>query len=187
MSTRPKTVALLGGSFNPPHVGHLIAATYVKATHPVDEIWLLPSYRHPFGKPLAEFEHRARMCQALCSDTSGWLRVCEVERELGGDGRTVDTLRQLAATYPLHRFRLIIGSDIIKDLPHWKELDEIERRAPLIVLQRPGHPSPRAIGPPLINVSSTEARQALERGETPSLLVPRAVLDYARAHHLYGL
>ena len=117
MSTRPKTVALLGGSFNPPHVGHLIAVTYVKATQPVDEIWLLPTYHHPFGK----------------------------------------------------------------------ELDEIERRAPLIVLQRPGHPSPRAIGPPLINVSSTEARQALERGETPSLLVPRAVLDYARAHHLYGL
>jgi len=93
----------------------------------------------------------------------------------------------LAATYPQHRFRLIIGSDIIKDLPHWKELDEIERRAPLIVLQRPGNPSPRAISPPLINVSSTEVRQALERGETPSQLVPRAVLDYARAHHLYGL
>ncbi len=187
MSTRPQTVALLGGSFNPPHVGHLIAATYVKATQAVDEIWLLPSYRHPFGKPLADFEHRARMCQALCFDTSGWLRVCEVERELGGDGRTVDTLKHLAATYPQHRFRLIIGSDIINDLPHWKELGEIERRAPLIVLRRPRHPSPQAIGPPLIEVSSTEVRQALERGEAPSQLVPRAVLDYARMHHLYGL
>jgi nicotinate-nucleotide adenylyltransferase len=187
MTTRPKRVALLGGSFNPPHVGHLIAAVFVKATQEVDEIWLMPSYRHPFGKPLADFEHRTRMCRAMCADASGWLQVCEIERELGGAGRTVDTLKQLGAQYPEHRFSLVIGSDIVKDLPHWKEFSEIERRAPVIVLHRPGHPSPRAVGPPLAAVSSTEVREMLERGEAPTQLVPRAVLDYARAHHLYGL
>lgn len=180
-------VALLGGSFNPPHVGHLLAATYIKATQPIDQVWLVPSYRHPFGKPLVDFEHRVRMCQAMCSEVSGWLRVCEIERELTADGRTVETLKHLAQRYPEHRFSLVIGSDILKDLPHWKDFAEIERQARVLVLQRPGHPSQRAIGPPLASVSSSEVRQLLEKGEDPSPLVPRTVLDYARTRHLYGL
>lgn len=180
-----RPVALLGGSFNPPHVGHLMAAHYVRATQPVDELWLLPAYRHPFGKPLAGFDHRVRMCQALCADASGWLKVCEVERDLGGDGRTVDTLRHLMSEHPDHQFTLVIGSDIIKDLPHWKEFQRIRELAQVLVLHRAGHPDPDAIGPALLEVSSTEVREKLERGETPSELVPRAVLDYAREHSLY--
>jgi len=187
MSAKVLKVALLGGSFNPPHLGHLIAAVFVRATQEVDEVWLLPSHRHPFGKPLAPFDHRARMCEAMCSDASGWLRVCEIERDLGGDGRTVSTLKHLVATYPRHRFSLVIGSDIVKDLPHWKDFHEIEKLAPVIIVQRPGHPSPRAVGPPLAEVSSTEVREILERGQEPRNLVHRAVLEYARAHHLYGL
>ena len=64
-------VALLGGSFNPPHVGHLLAAQYVRATQGVDEVWLMPAYRHPFGKALESFEHRVRMCELLCQDSLG--------------------------------------------------------------------------------------------------------------------
>ena len=184
---KPTRVALLGGSFNPPHVGHLLAASYVKATQPVDEVWLVPSFRHPFGKPLVEFEHRVKMCQAICGEVSGWLVVCDIERELGGDGRTVDTLKQLGRTYSQYQFRLVIGSDILKDLPHWKDFAEVERRAPVLVLYRPGYPSSRAVGPPLVDVSSSEVRRLLEGREDASQLVPRTVLDYARSHHLYGL
>ncbi len=93
-------VALLGGSFNPPHVGHLLAAHYVRASQPVDEVWLMPSFHHPFGKQLTSFEHRLAMCELLCADTSGWLKATTVERELGGDGRTVDTLDHLHRTRP---------------------------------------------------------------------------------------
>ncbi|MCI0570479.1 MAG: nicotinate-nicotinamide nucleotide adenylyltransferase, partial [Myxococcaceae bacterium] len=84
-------VAILGGSFNPPHVGHLLAAHFVRATQAVDEVWLMPSFRHPFGKALAPFEHRLAMCEALCRDTSGWMRAVDVERHVPGEGRTVDT------------------------------------------------------------------------------------------------
>lgn len=180
-------VALLGGSFNPPHVGHLIAAHYVRATQPVDEIWLVPAYRHPFGKPLVEFEHRVRMCQAICADASGWLRVCEVEREIDGEGRTVDTLQHLVRAHPAHGFTLVIGSDIVKDLPHWKEFERIQQLARVLVLHRAGHESPLAVGPALAEVSSTQVREMLERGELPAEWVPRSVLHYARAHRLYGL
>jgi len=180
-------VALLGGSFNPPHVGHLVAAHFVRATQSVDELWLLPAFRHPFGKELAPFEHRVRMCQALCADASGWLKVSEAERDVQGEGRTVDTLEHLAARHPDHRFTLVIGSDILRDLPKWKAFDRIRELAKVLVLQRAGYPAKEAFGPPLVQVSSSEIRSALARGELPVELVPRAVLAYARANGLYGL
>lgn len=183
-------VALLGGSFNPPHVGHLLAAQYVHATQEVDEVWLMPAYQHPFGKALETFEHRVRMCEALCAETSGWLKTSGVERELGeqgGTGRTVDTLTFLLERHPTVRFSLIIGSDILKDLPNWKAFDRIQRMAQVLVLYRAGYPAPDTLGPPLAEVSSTQIRDLLARGEAPSELVPRGVLAYAREVGLYGL
>jgi nicotinate-nucleotide adenylyltransferase len=178
-------VALLGGSFNPPHVGHLLAAHFVRATQPVDEVWLVPSHRHPFGKPLVAFEHRLKMCEAIARDAAGWLKVSAVEREVPGEGRTVDTLEHLHERHPSSSFTLVIGSDILPDLPKWKDVPRIEQLATVLVLHRAGHPSPRAFGPPLAQVSSTEIRDRLARGEEPVDLVPRAVLAYVRKHALY--
>jgi nicotinate-nucleotide adenylyltransferase len=180
-------IALLGGSFNPPHVGHLLAAHFVRATWPVDEVWLMPAHRHPFGKPLEAFAHRVGMCERLCADTSGWLRVSQVEAEVPGDGRTVDTLEYLHRHSPEHQWVLVIGSDILADLPHWKDFPRVEALAQVLVLHRAGYPSPRAFGPPLAQVSSTEVRERLAQGEHPHHLVPRAVLDYALSHRLFGL
>jgi nicotinate-nucleotide adenylyltransferase len=180
-------VALLGGSFNPPHVGHLLAAHYVRATQGVDEVWLMPTFLHPFGKVTAPFEHRVRMCELLCQDTSGWMKTSRVESEVGKGGRTVDTLEFLLARYPGYRFTLTIGSDILKDLPHWKDFDRIQRMARVVVLHRAGYPADEAVGPPLALVSSTVIRDRLARGELPSDLVPGTVLAYAREHHLFGL
>ena len=180
-------IALLGGSFNPPHVGHLLAVHFVRATEPVDQVWMVPAYRHPFGKPLAEFEHRLRMCELLCEDTSGWLRASDVERQVGGEGRTVDTLQYLAQRFPEHRLTLVLGSDILDDLPHWKDFDRIQELAKILVIQRAGYPSAQAVGPPLTKISSTEVRALLLRKELPSHWLPRRVLEYAHSHKLYGL
>ncbi|XXF75116.1 nicotinate (nicotinamide) nucleotide adenylyltransferase [Myxococcaceae bacterium GXIMD 01537] len=180
-------VALLGGSFNPPHVGHLLAAHYVRATQGVDEVWLMPSANHPFGKALTPFVHRISMCEAMCRDTSGWMKTSAIESEPGLSGRTVDTLERLRARYPDVAFSLIIGSDILKDLPHWKDFDRIERMARVIVLNRAGHPAPNTVGPPLAEVSSTQIRELLARGVPPTELVPGGVLAYAREVGLYGL
>ena len=178
-------VALLGGSFNPPHVGHLIAAHFVRATQAVDEVWFLPAHRHPFGKELVSFEHRVRMCELICADASGWLKVSEVERDVPGDGRTVDTLEHLTRRYPSFAFTLVIGSDILRDLPKWKAFERIQALARVLVLHRAGYPAPDAFGPPLVEVSSTEIRGLFERGESPDQLVPAAVLAYAQANGLY--
>lgn len=179
-------IALLGGSFNPPHVGHLLAAHYVRATREVDEVWLMPSFRHPFGKALIDFEHRLAMCQAVCADASGWLRAVDVERHVPGDGRTVNTLSYLCEQHPGWEFTLVIGSDILADLPKWKEFERIEAMARVLVLYRAGYPAAEAVGPPLAEVSSTAIRNAVARGESPEELVPRSVLEYARKHGLYA-
>jgi nicotinate-nucleotide adenylyltransferase len=180
-------VALLGGSFNPPHVGHLLAACYVRATQGVDQVWLMPTFRHPFGKTAEPFEHRVGMCEAMAADARAWLKVSCVERDVGGEGRTVDTLSHLVAAHQGHRFTLVIGSDILKDLPMWKDFDRIRQLARVLVLYRAGYPAPEAVGPPLALVSSTEIRAQLDQGSSPEGLVPRAALEYARAHGLYRL
>ncbi|MBN1204546.1 MAG: nicotinate (nicotinamide) nucleotide adenylyltransferase [Myxococcaceae bacterium] len=183
-------VALLGGSFNPPHVGHLLAASYVRATQEVDEVWLMPAYQHPFGKALTAFEHRVRMCEVMCQETSGWMKTSRVEQQVaeqGGTGYTVETLTWLRERHPELELSLIIGSDILKDLPSWKSWDRIQQLVRVLVLYRAGHPASGTIGPPLAEVSSTQIRDMLARGEPPTELVPSRVLAYARQAGLYGL
>lgn len=182
-----KQVAILGGSFNPPHFGHLMAAIFVRGALPVDEVWLMPAYHHPFGKPLESFEHRVAMCRAMIADIGPWLKVNEAEKDVGEGGRTIDTLEHLLPKYPDTRFRLVIGSDILNDLPNWKAWDRIQSLVDVTVLYRAGYPDPRAMGPPLAEVSSTEIRRRLEAKDLPADLIPRAALVYMQAHHLYGL
>jgi nicotinate-nucleotide adenylyltransferase len=106
---------------------------------------------------------------------------------VGKDGRTVDTLDFLQARHPEHHFSLIIGSDILKDLPHWKDFGRIQEMARVMVLYRAGYPAPDTVGPPLAEVSSTVVRDLLARGVEPAELVPAGAIAYARARGLYGL
>jgi len=175
-------VALLGGAFDPPHVGHLLAALYVHACLGDDEVWLVPTWSHPFGKQTVAYEHRVAMCEAMARDVGPWLRVSRAESEVSdSEGRTIDLLEHLLPRHPAVKFRLVIGSDIVADLPKWKAWDRIQALVEVTVLNRAGHPAAGAVGPPLAQVSSTEVRARLDPA-----LVPRAVLEYARAHRLFG-
>ncbi|MBL8952442.1 MAG: nicotinate (nicotinamide) nucleotide adenylyltransferase [Myxococcaceae bacterium] len=176
-----RRVALLGGSFNPPHVGHLMAALYVRACFGDDEVWLVPTFHHPLGKASVAYDHRVAMCEAAAADHSGWLKVSRAESELGGEGRTIDLLEHLLPRHPGVRFRFVIGSDIIADLPKWKAWDRIQQLVDVTVLNRAGHPAAGTVGPPLAMVSSTQLRERLDEQ-----LVPKAVLEYVRRHRLFG-
>jgi nicotinate-nucleotide adenylyltransferase len=151
----------------------------------VDQVWLMPAFHHPFGKAIEAFEHRLAMCAALCRDAAGWLVASDVERSVGGEGWTVETLEHLRRTRAEDRFLLVIGSDILADLPKWKRFDRIRELAEVLVLHRAGHPAPEAVGPALAEVSSTEIRARLSRGELSEGWVPRAVLEYIQTHGLY--
>jgi nicotinate-nucleotide adenylyltransferase len=199
-------IALFGGSFDPPHVGHLLAAAYVLATDPVDELWFVPVHAHPFGKPLiGSFDHRAALCEAVAAQVPR-SRVSRVEQELGGEGRTVDLLEHLHRAHPGTRWALVLGTDLNAETPQWKNFDRIRQLARIIPVQRGGHPVPPVPGvrsasgapvPPetgdrrpetalaIPEVSSTEVRTLLRTGTDASHLVPRAVLSAIRAAGTY--
>jgi len=178
-------IALLGGSFNPPHVGHLMNAYYVLATCEVDRVWLMPVHQHPFAKELAPFEDRVRMCELAAARFSGGIEVTRVEAEAPAGSKTIDVLELLIARHPEHHFSLVIGTDILPERSKWKQFDRIEKLVEVIVIQRTGYPSPLGRGPALPEVSSTEVRRRLERGEDVSELVPREVVGYVRERGLY--
>lgn len=189
-----RTIGLLGGSFNPPHVGHALLALYVLETTELDELWLVPTWRHAFAKDrdLIGFDDRVGMCEAMAGSLGPRVVVSRVEEDVararGGESRTLYTLEHLAAVRPEVRWRLVIGSDILGETATWLAWDEVCRRAPPIVVGRGDHPPPPgAVVAPLTMpaVSSTEIRQKLARGEDVRGLLPRAVLGYIAGRGLY--
>lgn len=181
-----RSVAILGGSFNPPHVAHLMAAYWTLATKDVSEVWLLPAYVHPFGKELAPFDDRVRMCELAVRGVRG-VAVCTAERELAGDplvGKTARTLEHLRAKHPDHAFCLVVGADILPETGSWYRWDRVQELARIVIVGREGYP-PVPGAPSLPAISSTEIRARLARGDDVSGLVPRKVLEYAAGRGLY--
>lgn len=181
-----REVGLLGGSFNPPHVAHVMAAYWALATERLAEVWFLPAYAHPFGKELAPFEDRVRMCELAAAAVRG-LHVCAAERELAGDplvGRTARTLEHLRERHPGLRFALIVGADVLAEADKWYRWDRVKELARVVVVGRQGHVG--GDGPALPAISSTQIRARLAAGDDVSGLVPRRVLAYAVERGLYG-
>ena len=181
-----RAVALLGGSFNPPHVAHLMAAYWALATQDLDEVWLLPSFRHPFGKALAPFEDRVRMCELAARGVRG-VAVRTAEAELASDplvGKTARTLEHLVAKHPDTDFVLVVGADILPEARRWWRWDRVKELARVVVIGREGFP-PVAGAPTLPAISSTEIRARIARGEDVSGLVPRQVREYVAQRGLY--
>jgi nicotinate-nucleotide adenylyltransferase len=186
----PRRIALFGGSFNPPHIAHQLVALYVLETAPVDALWFVPAYQHPFDKPLESFEDRFRMCERAAAALGPRVSVSDVEAQIGGPSRTLNTVRKLYDSYPGHTFSLVIGSDLVGGIESWYGSAELRRLAPLVVVGRGGAggsgagAGPRGVMMP--EVSSTEIRAALRAGRSVAKLVPRSVLDYIYPRGLYG-
>jgi len=178
-------VALLGGSFNPPHMGHALCASFARTALGANEVWLLPAFRHPLGKPLEAFEHRLAMCRLLAGQLGAWAKVKDTEAHLGGEGRTVDLLEHMVPGHPGKRFGWLMGSDTVEDLPLWKGFARIQELVEVVVVQRLGHPVEGALGPGLVSLSSTEVRRRLANGDIPKGWLPTAVAAYIQTHRLY--
>ena len=181
-------IALYGGSFDPPHVGHVMAVSWVLSATDVDAVWLVPCFQHAFGKPLSSFEHRRELCRlAVRPFTPERVAVSEIEAELGGTSRTIDTVHALMAKCPSDRFDLVVGADIFKDSGSWKRFDELQRLCRFFVLGREGYSAPEGVvtSPTIPDVSSTHVRDAVRSGGDISVLVPRDVAAYVAEHRLY--
>ena len=178
------TIAIFGGSFNPPHVAHQMVCLFVLEAYPVDQLWVVPTFHHPFAKTLVDFEHRYAMCERAVAPFAGRVKVSRIEAELGQPAsRTLHTLQALHARHPEASFRLVVGADILVERDKWYRWDEVERLAPPIVVGRRGYPS--TAGFELPDISSTEVRARLAAGELAAPLVPTRVLQYITEQGLY--
>jgi nicotinate-nucleotide adenylyltransferase len=186
----PRSIALFGGSFNPPHVAHQLAALLILETQPVDELWFLPTWKHPFGKELTSFDDRLAMTILAAAPLGPRTRVDPIERELAArpdfvSSRTLDTVVALEALHPDTTYRLVIGADILPETDKWWRFADLAAKAPPIVVGRDGYASPPGALPPPLHLSSTEIRARLAHGEDVNALLPRAVLRYIAERGLY--
>jgi len=187
-------IAVYGGSFNPPHVGHAMVASWVRWTGQADSVWLVPVYRHAFedrhGKVLAPFEDRLAWCAALADELGVGVAVCDIERHLPAPSFTIDTLRHLAAMHAEHTFRLVVGADVLPQVGAWRSWDEIADRFAPIVVGRQGYPAPEGrASVDFPAVSSSEVRDRLRDGRPVEHLVTagvRGLLSAERSRAAWG-
>lgn len=170
-----KKIALFGGSFNPPHLGHLKIALVLLRQASFDEVWFMPTVATPLkDTTLVPFEHRVRMIQRLIKPYRK-LRVCTIEAGMSLPNYTINTVNALQSLYPQHRFSWIIGSDQSRQFDRWKSSDELLYKIEFIVIRRDPqdaiHPGMRVIDiPGIARYSSTRVREGNLGDTTPSVL-----------------
>jgi len=189
--------AVLGGSFDPVHDGHVAMARRVLAEGRTDHLVVMPAGRSPHkAQPLASAPERLAMVHLAFTGIAD-VSVDERELDRSGPSYTVDTMRELAAEMPEVTWRLVLGGDNLESFGAWKRPREIVDLAELVVLARPGcdlmlppevpadrcHVIPDFHAP----VSSREIRAILARGRLPASGLPPVVAAHIRARGLYGL
>ena len=182
--SEPGALGVFGGSFDPPHAGHVLLAAYALACAPIAGILVVPTFQHAFGKRSASFDDRVRMCERAFGGLAG-VTVTRIEERLGGASYTVRTLEALGSERPGVPLRLLIGADVLPETPRWRQWERVAALAPPYVVGRGGSDSPED-APVLPTISSTEVRERYRIGGSVERWVPRAVDAYVRAHGLYG-
>jgi nicotinate-nucleotide adenylyltransferase len=188
-------IGLLGGSFDPPHHGHLLAAGDACEALGLDRLIFIPAAVQPLkvGQTAATPEQRLRMVQLLAGGDSRFA-VDSVEIDRGGLSYTVDTLTTLAARWPAAELFWLIGADVPASFAKWRDPQRIAELATLVVLRRAGNAEPDLSGMPAaakvlatrrIDISSTEIRQRVREGKSIRGFVPDAVAELIAAERLY--
>jgi nicotinate-nucleotide adenylyltransferase len=193
---------ILGGTFNPPHLGHLVCAQEAYRELELDRVMLIPA-RIPPHKPVEHEpgpEHRLRLCQ-LATEDDDRFTVSELELERDGPSYTVDTLVQLSSQAPNNELFLIVGGDIAAGLTKWHRPERVLELATLAIAKRRGTTRDsveqslaglrggdraRFFRMPRIGVSSTMIRRRVAAGQPIRYLVPDRVVEYIERHQLYG-
>ena len=191
-------LGVLGGTFDPVHVGHLVAAVDVRHALGLDRMLMVVANR-PWQKGhrrLAPAEDRLAVLEAALAGTPG-IEASGIELDRPGDTVTADTLEQLAAEDPARELFLVMGADVAADLHTWRRGEVCGRLATLVVVNRAGTPGPdpavlgagwrvRHVEIPALAVSSSEVRERIASGRPVDFLLPRPAIDLIRARGLYA-
>ncbi|MCF3941831.1 nicotinate-nucleotide adenylyltransferase [Oceanobacillus alkalisoli] len=186
-----KRIGILGGTFDPPHLGHLIIAEEVRLALELDEVWFIPTYTPPHkDSAKTGVDDRIRMTE-LAIETNPHFKINTIEIKRSGKSYTIDTMKELATLHPNHEFYFIIGADMVEYLPKWQDIDELVKLVPFVGVKRSGYELETeydifTVNIPLIDISSTEIRKRLQNNRSVNYLVPERVYAYIRGERLYG-
>jgi nicotinate-nucleotide adenylyltransferase len=186
-------IGILGGTFDPVHVGHLILAACAREQLQADRILLIPNFCSPLkaAAPVAPFVDRLAMLRLAIDGVAGFV-ASDVEGRRGGISFTIDTLRDLSQEITGARFHLVLGQDSVAEFTLWKDHAAILQMAEIAVVERTGAAASTSMIPgtrihmPRIDISSTMIRQAISEKRAIDYFVPTLVARYIRDHHLYA-
>ncbi|WP_205745871.1 nicotinate-nucleotide adenylyltransferase [Egibacter rhizosphaerae] len=194
---RPKRLGIMGGTFDPIHLGHLVTAEQARADLGLDEVVFLPAGQ-PWQKDddATSAEHRYLMT-VLATAGNPSFSVSRLEVDRDGPTYTVQTLRELRAALPETVLYFVTGADAILNILTWKDADECLELAVFVAATRPGYDLAKleaqgvreqvqVLDVPALAISSTDVRSRFQRGRAVRYLIPREVEEFVRKHGLYG-
>ena len=188
-------IGLLGGTFNPVHKGHLLLAEGAKRILKLDQVLWIPARQSPHkakASALASPKDRAAMVELAIRDHPDF-KLSRIELERPSPSYTIDTVRQLQAQVKGRSviWFFLIGSDIARELPAWRQFDQLVKRVQFVAIPRPGYTGPlrpegvKEISVKTINISSSEIRQRIRQKRPIRSFVPAPVCRYIEEHGLY--
>lgn len=188
-------VGLVGGTFDPPHVGHLSLAACARHQMDLDEVRLVVAndpWQKSSDRDITPATHRLEMVERAVANNEE-LVVSSLEIDRGGPSYTVDTITDLTEAEPETDFVLVLGSDVAGQLETWHRHEELRSMVTIALAERPGALRARPpagwtwsrLDMPRVRLSSSELRDRLRRGATVDFLVPNSVVEYAEANRLY--
>jgi nicotinate-nucleotide adenylyltransferase len=192
----PERIGVFGGTFDPPHVGHLVTAVNVRHALDLDRVLLVVAnvpWQKEAQRGVSPAEDRYALVQAAVKNVRG-LEASRLELERGGPSYTADTLAELHRRHPGASLFMILGEDAAAGIETWERYEEVVECSTLVVVERPGWraPLPEGIGwvhveVPHLEVSSTDLRARVVDGRPLDYLLTRAVIAGIREHRLYGV
>lgn len=189
-----KRIGILGGTFDPPHIGHLIMAEEARIQMELDEIWWLPNKIPPHKHKDSDSteEDRLKMVEMMIQLHESF-SLCDIELKRDGPSYTVDSVAEIIKSYPNNTFYFIIGEDSLYNLHKWNRSEELQEMISFIVMPRPGYNpdlntkivSSTMLDSHTLDVSSTNIRKSIENNKLNRFLVTRAVYEYIEERKLY--
>lgn len=196
MTPRPR-IGILGGSFNPVHLGHIQLADYIVQTTTLTAVWLMLSPRNPLKQYPADMPTDAQRMDMLriAAEASPRLEATDIELSMPRPSYSIDSLRRLRSLHSDADFSLVIGSDNWLVFEQWRDWQSIIAEFSPVIYPRPGYPvdpdtlpaGVTLVSAPMLDISSTQLRQAIASGLDMNLFLPAGVMDYILTNNLYRL
>ncbi len=187
-------IGIFGGSFDPIHLGHVIAARQVLEKKICDKIWFMPCFQNPLKPELTQAVHRKKMIELAIQDNEKF-ELNETELKKEKVTFTIDTLKELKKEFPEHEFYFIIAGKALKEIKKWKNWKELLTEIKLVIILTSSKELPKEIkkfNPIQLektvsgNISSTLIKKRIEQGKDALVFLPEKVLEYIKENKLYG-